>query len=404
MLLLYNYKELFVDKLTKEDMMDINRPSDLETQLTKHNSTPQDLSFLKEGATTAKLKPVGSLPLALHIFFTSQNSWQHKQFSFTTNKHINIGSSNYNNTIPLHDENIDKLQAVILKNNQNWYFMNCGKEDKVHINGLLGKQLIIRGKSVNLVQVGKNFIVLAYIDKMNDPPQNINRSPDENECFVSFNDTEQYPFKVDEIALIGGNFLCSLFTANKHFLENVVEEDKELFKRPFLGFIFKYNDVLFFQSFYENIKLNNKNSFLPVLIQKTNNTIIFNKTVLNFNIPEFYIPKSSSLQLPTSVDTVFSLVPLDKTDLDLPEIQISTKMRSITIGRSSKESDVAINNPTISRKHAQLVIYPNSIMLYDYGSSNGTYINDEKVHKKTIKPGDRITFGDVEYFLCYAET
>ena len=385
--------------------MDINRPPNCEEQSLQQNSSPQDLSFLKEGATTAKIKPIGSSPLALHIFFTNNNSWQHKQFSATTNKPINIGSHHHDNTIPLHDEDIEKLQAVILKHNDNWYFMDCGKEDKILINGVLGKQLIIRGKSVNLIQIGKTFIVLAYIDKINDPPRNINGTPEENDCFVSFNGAEQYPFNLDEITLIGGNFLCSLFTANKKFLEGViVKEDLELFKRPFLGMIFKYNDVFFFQSFYENIKFNNTNSFTPVPIQKTNNTIVFNKTVLTFFVPEFYISKVPILELPTSVDTVFSLVPLDKTDLDLPEIQISSKMRSITIGRSSKESDVSIVHPTISRKHAQLVIYHNSIALYDYGSSNGTYVNDEKVHKKTIKPGDIITFGEVEYFLCYAES
>lgn len=383
--------------------MDINRPPNFDKQSTEQSVASQDLSFL-EGATTTKVKPVGTSPLSLHIFFTTNNSWQHKQFSFSTNKPINIGSYHYNNTIPLHDENIDKLQAVILKNSQNWYFMDCGKENKIRINGVLRKQLIICDKSVNVVQVGKDFMVLAYIDKLNETPQNINRPPDEDECFVSFNNAEQFSFKLDEVALIGGNSLCTLPTAGKKFLENVnVDEDKELFKKPFLGMIFKYNDALFFQSFYENIKFNNTDSLSPVPIQKSSNTIVFNKTALNFNVPEAYVANQSAVELPASVETVFSLMPLEQGALDLPEIQISTQMRSLTIGRSSKEADVAIPNPTISRKHAQLVIYPNSIMIYDYGSSNGTFVNDEKIHKKTIKPGDRITFGEVEYFLCYAE-
>jgi pSer/pThr/pTyr-binding forkhead associated (FHA) protein len=42
-------------------------------------------------------------------------------------------------------------------------------------------------------------------------------------------------------------------------------------------------------------------------------------------------------------------------------------------------------------------------MLFDCGSSNGTFVNGEKITKKTIHPGDMISFGDIQYFFCYAE-
>ena len=385
--------------------MDAKRPPNQgsEKDLPEKNSTPPELDFLKEAATTAKIKPLGKKPLALHIFFMNQNSWHHKQFSFATTKPIRIGSYHHDNEIGLHDEDIEKTQAVIHKVNQDWYFMDSGKEDKICINGLPGKQLLIQNKSVNTIQIGNNFIILAYLDQINEAPHNILYEPNDNDCYFSFNNTEKFPIKFDKMALIGGNSLSSLYTAHTEFLTNVtVEEDKELFKKPFLGMIFKYSDVLFFQSFFKEIKTNNTTSLTPVPIQKIENIITFNKTEIKLNIPEFYLPKSSIPQIPQASNTVFDLIPLDKDDETLPEIQISSKMRAITIGRSSKESDVAIAHPTISRKHAQLIIYSKSIMLYDCASSNGTYINDEKVNKKTIKPGDRITFGEVEYFLCYA--
>jgi pSer/pThr/pTyr-binding forkhead associated (FHA) protein len=87
----------------------------------------------------------------------------------------------------------------------------------------------------------------------------------------------------------------------------------------------------------------------------------------------------------------------------LPDIEIPASMRSITIGRSSKLSDVVILEPNLSRKHAQCIIYDKNIMVFDCGSSNGTFVNGEKITKKTIHPGDTVSFGDVAYFFCYAE-
>lgn len=55
-------------------------------------------------------------------------------------------------------------------------------------------------------------------------------------------------------------------------------------------------------------------------------------------------------------------------------------MKVITIGRSTEGNDVIIDDPWVSRHHFQIVQDDNgSYRLADFGSTNGTYINGQKV-------------------------
>ncbi|MEO6887779.1 MAG: FHA domain-containing protein [Ktedonobacteraceae bacterium] len=67
----------------------------------------------------------------------------------------------------------------------------------------------------------------------------------------------------------------------------------------------------------------------------------------------------------------------------------------LTIGRGI-ESDVVINDPSISRRHAQIVRQPNGMYVQDLASRNGTYINDELlVAPWQLEPGDIVRLGNI---------
>jgi len=62
----------------------------------------------------------------------------------------------------------------------------------------------------------------------------------------------------------------------------------------------------------------------------------------------------------------------------------------ISVGRSP-DCDLWIEDSSISRKHFKLEVKKNEVVVYDLKSTNGTYVNGEKVVKKTIlKEGDKI--------------
>lgn len=66
--------------------------------------------------------------------------------------------------------------------------------------------------------------------------------------------------------------------------------------------------------------------------------------------------------------------------------------RVVLIGRS-KQSDVAINDPNVSRRHAELRQRGNDYVITDLDSTNGVEVNGKRVKTKTLKNGDVLTLG-----------
>ena len=72
--------------------------------------------------------------------------------------------------------------------------------------------------------------------------------------------------------------------------------------------------------------------------------------------------------------------------------------RSLVVGRGVT-SDIAIYDPTISRRHAELIVGADGVQVKDLGSSNGTCINGSRVSSGRLKTNDSVTFGKVLFQL-----
>ena len=66
-----------------------------------------------------------------------------------------------------------------------------------------------------------------------------------------------------------------------------------------------------------------------------------------------------------------------------------------TIG-SVAGNTVVLADPAVSRKHAGIRKLESSYELADLGSTNGVYVNGQKVPKKTLEAGDIIRVGNTE--------
>lgn len=66
--------------------------------------------------------------------------------------------------------------------------------------------------------------------------------------------------------------------------------------------------------------------------------------------------------------------------------------REIIVGRSS-DLDMVLVEDMVSRKHAKLSTLGGQIVIMDLGSTNGTFVNGEKIKKTRLKEGDRILIG-----------
>jgi adenylate cyclase len=72
--------------------------------------------------------------------------------------------------------------------------------------------------------------------------------------------------------------------------------------------------------------------------------------------------------------------------------------RRLVVGRGVS-SDIAIYDPTISRRHAELTVGNDGVQVKDLGSSNGTCINGSRVSAGRLNPNDSVTFGKVLFQL-----
>ena len=64
-----------------------------------------------------------------------------------------------------------------------------------------------------------------------------------------------------------------------------------------------------------------------------------------------------------------------------------------TLGREN--SDVILPNHKVSRKHAKIVFNGSCFEIIDDGSTNGVWVNGQKVSQTTLRSGDTIILGDV---------
>ena len=63
-----------------------------------------------------------------------------------------------------------------------------------------------------------------------------------------------------------------------------------------------------------------------------------------------------------------------------------------TIGRHP-DSDIFLDDITVSRRHAEVKRETESFRLHDVGSLNGTYVNRERVEETDLRSGDEIQIG-----------
>jgi hypothetical protein len=66
--------------------------------------------------------------------------------------------------------------------------------------------------------------------------------------------------------------------------------------------------------------------------------------------------------------------------------------KQILIGRSS-DLDMVLVEDMVSRKHARIAMQGDQIWIEDLGSTNGTFVNGEKIKRARLKEGDRVLIG-----------
>jgi predicted component of type VI protein secretion system len=68
------------------------------------------------------------------------------------------------------------------------------------------------------------------------------------------------------------------------------------------------------------------------------------------------------------------------------------------LGRS-EENDCQFSEPSMSRFHCEITVADDGIWIRDLGSSNGTFVDGERIQEASIRPGQALQLGAMEMIL-----
>lgn len=73
-----------------------------------------------------------------------------------------------------------------------------------------------------------------------------------------------------------------------------------------------------------------------------------------------------------------------------------------TIGRNP-DNDIIIDEPSVSASHAWIIGQSRQFAIMNTLSTNGTFVNDKRIHEAVLKHNDHVRFGQAEFvFLARA--
>ena len=78
------------------------------------------------------------------------------------------------------------------------------------------------------------------------------------------------------------------------------------------------------------------------------------------------------------------------------------KSGNTTVGRHP-ESDIFLNDVTVSRHHCRFVVTGEKLRVEDSGSTNGTYVNEQRVDSAELHPGDEVLVGRFHFLVAHGD-
>lgn len=120
-----------------------------------------------------------------------------------------------------------------------------------------------------------------------------------------------------------------------------------------------------------------------------------------------YVPMTDRAGHPLSADEAAHIDGLSGFALAVekgPRTGMTYLLRSenTTVGRHP-DSDIFLNDVTVSRHHCRFVISDDGLAVEDSGSTNGTYVNDERVDQTSLAAGDEVMVGRFHFVVVHGD-
>jgi serine/threonine protein kinase len=82
--------------------------------------------------------------------------------------------------------------------------------------------------------------------------------------------------------------------------------------------------------------------------------------------------------------------------------QVAIPPTGLTIGRHP-DNDLRLEARLVSRRHARIEVNDGKYVIWDTGSANGTWVNDQRVDNRALRTGDEIQIGDTRFVYRSSE-
>lgn len=121
-------------------------------------------------------------------------------------------------------------------------------------------------------------------------------------------------------------------------------------------------------------------------------------------LPDMAAPDVVSINSEADLDATVAqaTVPMTLIDTNLPRLTIHTSSRTwevrlhqetLTIGRH-EGNDLVLDQPNASRRHAHIERMGEGFRIHDLGSTNGTWLGEQRIDERLLRNGDTIQIGD----------
>jgi hypothetical protein len=82
--------------------------------------------------------------------------------------------------------------------------------------------------------------------------------------------------------------------------------------------------------------------------------------------------------------------------------RLSLRAGRQTIGRR-RDNDIVLNDLSVSASHAWIMNQQGHYVIMNTLSTNGTFVNGKRIHEATLRHGDRVRFGQLEFTFLTRE-
>ena len=304
---------------------------------------------------------------------------------------MRIGQNPQECKLVINCDGIDKVQLVLRRIGDVWYIIESGKNDLMKVNGTTKRQALVQNNENTVVHIGNTPFIFSMLTprQRNGAPLVLTGDPEEGEFSLRCNNAPEQRFKFNRTCLIGSHTLC----------------DFHIDGEPFVGMITPIGKRLFFTSLALDSSTEIKRDGLEI----TENVPLAPGSKISIGKQEISVRLSKELRFGQGFKFVndakcatMMLLEVDEYGNPGNAYALPPAGRSVFLGREKTSDSIQITRGVkVSRKHAQAIVYDKSILLVDHQSTNGTFVDDERIKKKLVHPGSIIGFANLHFILCY---